>query len=129
MFLMQAAAHLPEPHRWSAANVDVDGLEPPVEWVGDAIAAERFGSPEAVRAALLPEQVGEFDAALAAARQTLHLDQLRHVLRMWRRMALMSEQDPDGHRQMLVTVAEVQRAGRPRPGSVSWSELTTELSL
>ncbi|MGH3963662.1 MAG: DUF6247 family protein [Pseudonocardiaceae bacterium] len=130
---MPAAAHLPEPHRSSAADPDVDGLGPSPEWAGDAIATERFDSPEAIRAALLPEQVGEFDAAfdaaLTAARQTLHLDQLRHVLRMWRRMALMTEQDPDGHRQMLVTAAEVQRTGRPRPGSVSWSELTTELGL
>ncbi|MGH3799834.1 MAG: DUF6247 family protein [Pseudonocardiaceae bacterium] len=54
-----------------------------------------------------------FDAALTAARQTLHLDQLRQVLRMWRRMALMTEQDPDGHRQMLVTAAEVRAPAAP----------------
>jgi hypothetical protein len=130
---MTAAAHLPESHRSSAADSDVDGLEPSPEWAGDAIAAERFGSPEAIRAALLPEQVGEFatafDAALTAARQTLHLDQLRHVLRMWRRMALMTEQDPDDHRQMLTTAAEIQRTGRSRPGSVPWSELKAELGL
>lgn len=74
----------------------------------------------------------EFDtaygAALTAARQTLRLDQLRHVLRIWRRMALMTEQDPDGHRQMLATAAEVQHTGRPRPGSVPWSELKAERS-
>ena len=62
------------------------------------------------------------------ARQTWRLDQLRHVLRMWRRMALMTEQDPDGHRQMLATAAEVQRTGRPRSGSVLWSDLKAELS-
>ena len=93
---MTAVAHLPEPHRSVAADSDVDGLEPSPEWVGDAIAAERFGSPETIRSALLSEQVSEFDAAfdaaLTAAGQTLHLDQLRHVLRMWRRMALMTEQ-------------------------------------
>lgn len=94
MFRMPAAAHLPEPRRVSAADSAVGGLEPSPEWVGDATAAARFGSPEAIRAALLPEQVGEFDAALTAARRTLRLDQLRHVLRMWRRMALMTEQDP-----------------------------------
>ena len=50
---------------------------------------------------------------------------------MWRRMALMTEQDPDGHRQMLATAAEVQRkrTGRPGPGSVPWSELKAELGL
>jgi hypothetical protein len=77
--------------------------------------------------------VSEFDAAyddaLTAARQTLHLDQLRHVLRMWRRMALLAELDPEGHRQMLATVAEVGRTGRLRPGSVPWSELKAELGL
>jgi len=41
----------------------------------------------------------------------------------------MTEQDPDDHRQMLVTAAEVQRTGRPRPGSVPWSELKAELGL
>ena len=103
---MTAAAHYPEPHRPSAADSDVDGVEAAPEWAGDAIAATKFGSPEAIRAALLPEQVAGFDAAydaaLTVARQTWRLDQLRHVLRMWRRMALMTEQDPDGHRQMLV---------------------------
>ncbi|WP_230570325.1 DUF6247 family protein [Saccharothrix luteola] len=35
--------------------------------MGDAEAAARFGSPEAIRAALLPEQTDEFDAAFDAA--------------------------------------------------------------
>jgi uncharacterized protein DUF6247 len=130
---MTTAAHLPEPHRCSTVDPDIDGLEPSPEWTGDATAATKFGSPEAIRAALMTEQVGEFDAAfdaaLIVARQTLHLDQLRHVLRMWRRQALMTERDPEGHRQMLATVAEVQRTGRPRPGSVPWSELKAELGL
>jgi hypothetical protein len=126
------AAHRPESHRPPAA-ADVDALEPTPEWAGDAAAATKFGSPEAIRAALLPEQVAEFDAAydtaLTAARQTLHLDQLRHVLRMWRRMALVTEQNPDGHRQMLAAAAEIQHTGRPRPGSVPWNELKAELGL
>jgi hypothetical protein len=70
-----------------------------------------------------------FNAALTMAHQTLRLDQLRHVLRMWRRQALMTEQDPEGHRQMLATAAEVQRIGRPRPGSVPWSVVRAELGL
>jgi hypothetical protein len=128
-----AAANHPERRRPSAADSDADGLEPVPEWAGDAVAAAKFGSPEAIRAALLPEQLAEFDAAydaaLTAARQTLHLDQVQHVLRMWRRMALMTELDPDGHRQMLAAAAEIQRTGRPRPGSVPWSELKAELGL
>ena len=44
-------------------------------------------------------------------------------------MALMTERDPDGHRQMLATAAEVQRTDRPRPRSVPWSELKAEPGL
>ena len=105
------------------------GVEPAPQWVGDPAAAARFDSPEAIRAALLPEQVGEFDmafdAALTAARQTLRLDQLRHVLQVWRRVALLTEQDPDQYRRMLANAAEVARTRRARPGSVSWTELRT----
>jgi hypothetical protein len=108
-------------------------VEPVPEWDGDALAARQYASPEAIRAALLPEEVGEFDAAydaaLTAARQTWRLDQLRHVLRVWRRIALMTEQDPEAYRQVLATAAEVQRSGRPRPGSVPWTELQSELGL
>jgi hypothetical protein len=109
-----------------------DGVEPAPEWVDDVTAAARFGSPEAIRGALLPEQVGEFDAAfnaaLTAARQTLRLDQLRLMLQVWRRVALQTERDPDGYRAMLTAAIEVRQAGRPRSGSVSWDELRAELN-
>ena len=131
--LVTAAEQDPEPSRPSAVDSDRDDLEPAPTWVGDTVAAQRFGSPEEIRAALLPRQMEEFDAgfnaALTMAHQTLRLDQLRHVLRMWRRQALMTEQDPEGHRQMLATAAEVQRIGRPRPGSVPWSVVRAELGL
>jgi hypothetical protein len=116
-----------------ATDPDRDELEPAPTRAGDTITAQRFGSPEEIRAALLPEQAAEFDdafnAALATARRTLRLDQLRHVLRMWRRLALMTARDPEGHRQMLATAAEVQRIGRSRSRSVPWSELKAELGL
>lgn len=130
---MAAAAHTPEPPRSPDAVSDADGLEPSPEWVGDELAATRFGSPEEIRAALPAEQVNEFDtafdSALTAARKTLHLDQLRHVLRVWRRQALTTEQDPDGHRQMLVAAAKIQQTGEPQPGSTSWPKLKAELGL
>ena len=123
----------PNPHRHPASGSARDGLEPTPTWSGDTVAAQRFGSPEQIRAALLPEQVHEFDAAfdaaLTMARHTLRLDQLREVLRMWRRQALMTEQDPQGHRRMLATVTEVRRTGRPHPESVPWSVLKAELGL
>jgi len=79
-----------------------DGVEPAPEWLCDIGAAERFASPEAIRGALLPEHVGEFDAAfdaaLTAARQTLRLYQLRLVLQVWRRVASLTERDPDEYR-------------------------------
>ena len=133
VYLVTATEQYPEPRQSPGAGPDRDGLEPAPTWAGDTIAAQRFGSPEEIRAALLPEQLAEFDdafnAALAIAHQTLRLDQLRHVLRMWRRQALMTERDPEGHRQMLATAVEVQRIGRSRSGSVPWSELKAELGL
>lgn len=111
----------------------VDGVEPAAEWVADVVAAGRFGSPEAIRAGLLPEQVGEFDvafdAALTAARETLRLDELRRVLQVWRRVALLVERDPEGYRGVVAAEAEVRVEGQPRPGSVSWAELRAELDV
>jgi len=131
--VVTAAEHHPEPIRPSAASLDLDGLQPAPPWVGDMVAAQRFGSPAAIRAALLPEQVEAFDAAfdvaLTTVRQTLHLDQLHSVLRIWRRQALMTEKDREGHRQMLTTAAEVQRAGRARPGSVPWHVVKADLGI
>lgn len=108
-----------------------DGMEPAPEWVDDVEAAARFASPEAIRGGLLPEQVGEFDAAfdaaLTAARRTLRLDQLRSVLQVWRRVALLTERDPERYRAMAAAAAEVRESGRPRSGTVSWAELQAEL--
>jgi Family of unknown function (DUF6247) len=102
-------------------------------WAGDEDAAARFGSPALICAALLPEQVAEFDAAydaaLTAARQTLSLDQLHHVLRVWRRVAWQTETDADALREMADATAEVRRTGAPRDGSVSWQELKAELGI
>ncbi|MER5262726.1 DUF6247 family protein [Actinosynnema sp. NPDC002837] len=113
--------------------VDADGLESAPDWVGDGRAAELFGSPELIRAALLPEHADEFDAAfdaaLTAARRTLRLDQLRSTLQVWRRVALLTREDPDSARRLVEATVEVRRAGASRPGSVSWDELRAELGL
>lgn len=132
MRLVTAAEQYPQASSPAASSADDDLASAPT-WVGDTVAAHRFSSPAAIRAALLPEQVEEFDAAfdaaLTVARQTLRLDQLRHVLRMWRRQALLTEGDPEGHRQMLITAAEIARSGQPRPGSVPWKVVKAELGL
>lgn len=121
------APRSPEPARSGRPSADADGLEPTPEWVGDAEAADRFGSPEAIRDALLPEQTGEFDAALTAARRTLRLDQLRDTLQAWRRVALLTRQDPDAARRLATAIADVRRTGAPRPGSVTWADLRAQL--
>lgn len=130
---MTAAEQHPEPRRETASGADGDGWEPVPTWVGDTVAAQRFGSPEQIRAALLPEQAEAFDAAftgaLTTARLTLRLDELSRVLQMWRRQALMTERDPHGHREMLAAAAEVAQTGRPRAGSAPWSVVKAELSL
>jgi hypothetical protein len=131
--LVTAAEQQPESGGWWPAGSDADGLEPMPTWIGDTVATRRFGSPEQIRAALPPEQVAAFDAAfedaLTAARETLRLDELRRVVQMWRRQALLAERDPEGHRQMLATAAETARTGQPRPGSVPWTALKAELGL
>lgn len=130
---MTAAEQHPDPSRPAVPAPDGDGLEPAPTWVGDTVAAQRFGSPEEIRAALLPEQADAFEAAfddaLTTARETLRLDELRRVLRMWRRQALMTARDPQGHRLMLVAAAQVAQTGRPRPGSMPWSVIKAELGL
>lgn len=128
---MTAAESFPQGQRAPAEEMAGHELDPTPTWVGDPVAARRFSSPEQIRAALPPEQVAEFDAAfdaaLSAARSTLRLDQLRNVLRVWRRQALLAERDPRGHRRMLAAAAEVTRERAPRAGSVSWNELKAEL--
>ncbi|OKI24907.1 hypothetical protein A6A25_33430 [Saccharothrix sp. CB00851] len=121
------AARSSEHDRPVGQVADVDGLESAPEWVGDGRAAALFGSPELIRAALLPEHAGEFDAAfdaaLSAARRTLRLDQLRSTLQVWRRVALLTREDPEAVRRLVDITVAVRGAGASRPGSVSWDEL------
>lgn len=114
---MNPAARFPHDGCMSAG--ETAGPEPTLIWAGDPVAARRFGSPGKIRASLLREQVGEFDAASNLTSSS--------VLRMWRRQALLTELDPEGHRQMLSAAAEVTRTRAPRPGSVPWTELKAEL--
>jgi hypothetical protein len=125
------ASSVPEPGR--RPDAVRQGVASAPRWVGDQVAAEAFGSPEAIRAGLLSEQQEEFDAAfdaaLTAARQTLRLDQLHHVLQVWRRIAWLTRQDPDAQRRAVAAAAEIAETGRPRPGSVSWTDLRNELGI
>ena len=75
-------------------------------------------SPRAIRAALLPEEVGDFErewrAALAEAAETLDLTVVYETLECWRRIAWSTQTDPAGHRRMLET-AKKALAGEDIP--------------
>ncbi|MGM1058402.1 DUF6247 family protein [Saccharothrix sp. Mg75] len=110
-------ARSPERDRPVGRAADVDGLESVPEWVGDGGAAALFGSPELIRAALLPEHADEFDAAfdaaLTAARRTLRLDQLRSTAQVWRRVAVLTRETRGAARQLVDTTVEVRRTSAP----------------
>ncbi len=62
-------------------------------------------SPAEIRAELLPEEQPDFDrqwrAALVDAAETLSLDEVYKTLECWRRIAWMTQADPEAHRRML----------------------------
>jgi hypothetical protein len=64
-----------------------------------------------IRAALLPEEVGEFDSAwrgaLSRAAETLDLDEVYQVLDDWHSIALLTRADPTAHRRMLQAARRV----------------------
>lgn len=75
-------------------------------------------TPRQIRAALLPEEVGQFDsawrAAQARATEALDLSEVHTVLDSRRRIARMTQSDPDAHRRMLRN-AERALAGEYQP--------------
>ncbi|GAB3758609.1 DUF6247 family protein [Microlunatus parietis] len=87
-------------------------------------------TPRAIRAALLPEEVGHFDSefrqVMAEATESLDLTVIHSFLRRWQRVA-WSSQDPAAHRQMLRN-AEVLASG----GDIAtepWSVTKARLGL
>jgi Family of unknown function (DUF6247) len=87
-------------------------------------------SPQAIRAALLPEEAGDFDReyrhAMREAMESLDLTPVLEMLERWRLVALLS-QDPDRHRRMLDRAERLQR-GEDLPME-SWSSLKARLGL
>ncbi|ASR33865.1 hypothetical protein BAY61_01400 [Prauserella marina] len=94
---------------------------------------ERFDSPLAIRAALLPEEVAAFDTAcqqaLRNASETLSLEALQSTLANWRRIARMTQADPAAHRRMLQQAARTRRTGQPPENGTDWQQLRTELGV
>jgi Family of unknown function (DUF6247) len=94
---------------------------------------ERFDSPREIRAALLPEEVGDFDAAyqqaLRLASETLSLEALQATLASWRRIARMTQADPAGHRRMLEQAKRRLRTRQLPEDAVDWEQFRTELGV
>jgi hypothetical protein len=87
-------------------------------------------SPQAIRAALLPEEVGNFDREyrheMAAAIETFDLTPVIEMLARWQLVA-RSSQDPQGHRRMLAHAAILNSGGDiPR---TPWEETKARLGL
>ncbi|WP_326957411.1 DUF6247 family protein [Amycolatopsis sp. NBC_01286] len=90
-------------------------------------------SPSAIRSALLPEDVAEFDRdyehAFDVARRDLSLTDLVETLASWSRVARSTQADPAAHRRMLQAADKTLQTGQAPAGSRSWSKFKTELGL
>ncbi|GGP87116.1 DUF6247 family protein [Saccharothrix coeruleofusca] len=87
-------------------------------------------TPEAIRAALLPEERDAFDAdcrhALGQAAAESSLEPVRSVIEQWWRIATVTRHDPAAHRRMLGRIDQTRTAGQT-PGRLrTWDELQTE---
>lgn len=81
-------------------------------------------SPAQVRAALIPEDVAEFDrqwrAVMATAVETLDLAGVHSALESWRRIAWMTQSHgPDGYRRLLARADHTLQFRELPPDSVS----------
>ncbi|MEU6646937.1 DUF6247 family protein [Saccharomonospora sp. NPDC046836] len=94
---------------------------------------DRFDSPRAIRAALLPEEVAAFDTAyqqsLRDASESLSLEALQATLANWRRIARMTQADPAAHRRMLQQAERTRQTGQPPENATDWQQLRTELGV
>lgn len=91
-------------------------------------------SPAEIRAALIPEEQGEFDRqyqrALHAAGESYSLEKLDKTLTAWRRVAWMTTaHGPEAYRRMLAKAEQTARTGEPPAGSVAWEQVKAELGL
>ncbi|WP_152364492.1 DUF6247 family protein [Microlunatus speluncae] len=87
-------------------------------------------TPRVIRAALLPEDVGDFDSefrqVMAEATESLDLTIVHSFLRRWQIVA-WSSQDPQAHRRMLEN-ADRLNAGKEIP-TETWSVTKARLGL
>ncbi|MDQ3989158.1 MAG: DUF6247 family protein [Actinomycetota bacterium] len=87
-------------------------------------------SPAQVRAALIPEDVVEFDrqwsAVMATATETLDLASVHRTLESWRRIAWLTQANgPDGYRRLLARAERTLRTGELPLDSVPLDQIKT----
>jgi hypothetical protein len=72
------------------------------------------GAPAAIRDALLPEEVGDFDReyrqVMSEATESRDLTPVLQMLERWRRVAL-SSRDAQAHRRMLAAAQRLREGG------------------
>ncbi len=83
-----------------------------------------------MRAALIPEDIPEFDrqwrAVMATATETLDLTGVHRTLESWRRIAwLTTANGSDGYRRLLARAARTLRTGELPPDSVPLDQVKT----
>jgi hypothetical protein len=84
-------------------------------------------TPRAIREALLPEEVADFDfsyrKALKAAAETLSLEEVYKTLEHWHRIARMTQADPAAYRRMLQRAERTLRTGEEPADALSLDEV------
>jgi hypothetical protein len=86
-------------------------------------------SPRAIRAALLPEEAGEFDRAWRQAQAFANEDGQQVILAHWRLIAGQTLADPAAHRRMLREAKRRLATGALPEDAGTWDELKVELGL
>ena len=96
----------------------------------DPVPVAEGRSPRAIRAALLPEEAGDFDReyrqVMREAMESLDLTPVLEMLERWGRVALLSG-DAERHRRMLDRAERLQR-GEDLP-TEPWSVTRARLGL
>jgi hypothetical protein len=96
----------------------------------DPLPVNQGRSPRAIRAALIPEEAGDFDReyrqVMREATETLDLTPVLEMLERWNRVVLLSR-DAERHRRMLDHAERLQR-GEHLP-TEPWSVTKARLGL
>lgn len=87
-------------------------------------------TPEAIRAALLPEERDAFDAdcrhALGQAVAESSLQPVREMIEHWWRIAKITQHDPAAHRRMLKRIDQTLAGDQATQRLRTWDELRAE---